>query len=78
MKTRASLKPDRRDSVRTMGSVKNILNGRPQVMRTSLTENRSLNGVISLGPQMFSPLARRFLAILSIMMVVLVSGTRSR
>ena len=50
MKIRASENPDRRDRVRTMGSVRNILNGRIQVKRISLKENLSLKGVISSGP----------------------------
>jgi len=67
MKIRASLKPLRRDNVRTMGSVRNILKGRPQVIRISLAENRSLKGTSSSGPQIFLswPLLRRFFAILS-------------
>lgn len=50
MKIKASENPERRDKVRTMGSVRNILNGRIQVKRISLKENLSLKGVISSGP----------------------------
>lgn len=75
---RASLNPERRERHSTIGSVKNILNGRYQVMSTSLTLKRCQNGSSSPGPQRFWPFFLRFLAILSIMMVVLVSGTRKK
>lgn len=76
MKIRASEKPESKDKVNTMGSVRNILNGRIQVIKISLAENRSQNGTSSLGPHMLAPVALRlFLAILSIIIVLLVSGT---
>ena len=50
MKMRASLKPERRERVSTMGSVRNILKGRIQVTKISFAENRSRKGVISSGP----------------------------
>ena len=80
MKIRASLKPDSRERVRSIGSVKNILNGRAQVMRISLTVSLSLMGVISLGPHRLRPgfALRLFFAILSIMQVVRVSGTQTK
>jgi hypothetical protein len=42
MKVSASLKPLSRDNVRTIGSVRNILNGPIHVIRISLAENGSL------------------------------------
>lgn len=47
MKIRASLKPLSRDSVKTIGSVKNILNGRIHVIRISFIENLSEKDMIS-------------------------------
>lgn len=78
MKISASLKPESKERVSTMGSVRNILNGRTQILMTSLKFNRSRRGVSSPGPHTFSPFALRFFAIRSIMMVLLVSGTRMR
>jgi len=54
--------------------------GSNPVTRISLAENRSLKGTSSSGPHIFLswPLLRRFLAILPIIMVVRVSGTRTR
>lgn len=50
--------------------------GRIHVSSTSFTENRSLNGTSSSGPQMFGlPAFLRFLAMRFIIMVVRVSGT---
>lgn len=77
----ASEKPERSDKTKTMGSVKNMRNGRIQVVRISRGLKRSLKVLSSLGPQMFtglpffSPSARRFFAILSMRTVVRVSGT---
>lgn len=77
MKIRASENPDRRERTRTIGSVKNILNGRIQVTSTSLAENLSLKGTSSSGPQTLAVEScfLRFFAILFNMMVVRVSGT---
>ncbi|KXS95696.1 hypothetical protein AC578_838 [Pseudocercospora eumusae] len=77
MKIKASEKPDSSDKTRTMGSVKNILKGRIQVMRTSLAENRSLKGTSSSGPQTLASgfAFLRFFAILFIMMVILLAET---
>src|SRR3954464_14937857 len=47
MKISASEKPESRDSVSTIGSVRNILKGRIHVIRISLAENRSQKGTSS-------------------------------